>query len=108
MAFKDGTASRAQGGRFLTALVLVDAQTNRPKGLITEADLVQLMADGRGTQMPSGSHELMATRLSVIKATASDRFAASATAQGVRCARLPSSSSDWTRMTGFGWRSAAP
>ena len=30
----------------VTALVLVDAQTNRPIGLITEADLVQLMAEG--------------------------------------------------------------
>ena len=38
----------------VTALVLVDAQTNRPMGLITEANLVQLMADG-GTPMSSGS-----------------------------------------------------
>ena len=59
----------------VTALVLVDAQTNRPIGLITEADLVQLMADGRDPDTVR-IHELMATRLSVIKATASIRDAA--------------------------------
>ena len=59
----------------VTALVLVDAQANRPIGLITEADLVQLMADGRDPDVVR-IHELMATRLSVIEATASIRDAA--------------------------------
>ena len=59
----------------VTALVLVDAWTNRPIGLITEADLVQLMADGRDPDAVR-IHELMATHLSVIKATASIRDAA--------------------------------
>ena len=59
----------------VTALALVDASTNRPIGLITEADLVQLMADGRDPDAVR-IHELMATRLSVIKATASIRDAA--------------------------------
>jgi CBS domain-containing protein len=59
----------------VTALVLVDAQANRPVGLITEADLVQLMADGRD---PDAVRilELMATRLSVVQATATIREAA--------------------------------
>jgi CBS domain-containing protein len=59
----------------VTALVIVDAQTNRPMGLITEADLVQLMADGRDPDVVR-IHELMATHLSVIEATASIRDAA--------------------------------
>jgi CBS domain-containing protein len=59
----------------VTALVLVDAQTNRPMGLITEADLVHLMADGRDPDVVR-IHELMATHLSVIKATATIRDAA--------------------------------
>lgn len=59
----------------VTALVLVDPQTNRPIGLITEADLVQLMADGRD---PDAVRilELMATHLNVIQATANIRDAA--------------------------------
>ena len=71
----------------VTALVLVDAQTNRPKGLITEADLVQLMADGRDPDAVR-IHELMATRLSVIKATASIRDAANTMITG-RFRHLP-------------------
>ena len=59
----------------VTALVLVDARANRPIGLITEADFVQLMADGRDPDA-ARLYELMATHLSVIKATASIRDAA--------------------------------
>ena len=59
----------------VTALVLADARTNRPMGLITEADLVQLMADGRDPDVVR-IHELMATHLSVVEATASIRDAA--------------------------------
>ncbi len=71
----------------VTALVLVDAQTSRPTGLITEADLVQLMADGRDPDAVR-IHELMATRLSVIKATASIRDAANTMISG-RFRHLP-------------------
>ena len=71
----------------VTALVLVDAQTNRPVGLIAEADLVQLMADGRDPDAVR-IHELMATRLSVIKATASIRDAANTMLAG-RFRHLP-------------------
>ncbi len=71
----------------MTALVLVDAQTNRPTGLITEADLVQLMADGRDPDVVR-IDELMATRLSVIKATASIRDAANTMLAG-RFRHLP-------------------
>ncbi len=71
----------------VTALVLVDAQANRPIGLITEADLVQLMADGRDPDA-ARIYELMATRLSVIKATASIRDAANTMLAG-RFRHLP-------------------
>jgi CBS domain-containing protein len=71
----------------VTALVLVDAQTNRPTGLITEADLVQLMADGRDPDAVR-IFELMATRLSVIEATASIRDAANTMITG-RFRHLP-------------------
>jgi CBS domain-containing protein len=58
-----------------TALVVLDAQTNRPIGLITEADIVQLVADGRDANAVR-IYDLMTTRLTVIKATASIRDAA--------------------------------
>ena len=71
----------------VTALVLVDAETNQPAGLITEADLVQLMADGRDPDAVR-IYELMATRLSVIPATASIREAANTMITG-RFRHLP-------------------
>jgi CBS domain-containing protein len=71
----------------VTALVLVNAETKRPVGLITEADLVQLMADGRDPDEVR-IHELMATRLSVIKATESIRDAANTMITG-RFRHLP-------------------
>jgi CBS domain-containing protein len=58
-----------------TALVVLDPQTNRPMGLITEADIVQLVADGRDADAVR-IHDLMTTRLSVIRATSSIREAA--------------------------------
>jgi CBS domain-containing protein len=58
-----------------TALVVLDAQTNRPLGLITEADIVQLVADG-GDADAVRIHDLMTTNLSVVKATATIRDAA--------------------------------
>jgi CBS domain-containing protein len=71
----------------VTALVLVDTQTNQPIGLITEADLVQLMADGRDPNAVR-IYELMATRLSVIAATASISDAANTMITG-RFRHLP-------------------
>ena len=71
----------------VTALVLVDANTNRPTGLITEADLVQLMADGRDPDAVR-IYELMATRLNVIAATASISEAANTMING-RFRHLP-------------------
>ena len=58
-----------------TALVVLDGQTNRAMGLITEADIVQLVADGRDADAVR-IHALMTTRLSVIRATSSIREAA--------------------------------
>jgi CBS domain-containing protein len=53
-----------------TALVVLDGQTNRPMGLVTEADIVQMVADGRDADAVR-IYDLMTTRLSVIKATVS-------------------------------------
>src|SRR6476646_3487486 len=58
-----------------TALVVLDGQTNRPMGLVTEADIVQLVADGRDADALR-IYDLMTTRLRVINAPASIRDAA--------------------------------
>ena len=58
-----------------TALVVLDAQTNRPMGLVTEADIVQLVAAGRDANSVR-IHDLMTTGLSVIRATSGIREAA--------------------------------
>jgi len=58
-----------------TALVILHGQTSQPIGLITEADIVQLVADGRDADEVR-IHELMARDLSVIEARASIRDAA--------------------------------
>jgi CBS domain-containing protein len=70
-----------------TALVVLDAQTNQPMGLVTEADIVQLVADGRDADAVR-IHALMTTRLSVIKATATIRDAANTMING-RFRHLP-------------------
>jgi CBS domain-containing protein len=70
-----------------TALVVLDAQTSRPMGLITEADIVQLVADGRDADAVR-IYNLMTTRLSVINATASIRDAANTMITG-RFRHLP-------------------
>jgi CBS domain-containing protein len=70
-----------------TALVVLDAQTNQPKGLVTESDIVQLVADGRDADVVR-IYDLMTTRLSVIKSTASIRDAAEAMIAG-RFRHLP-------------------
>ena len=58
-----------------TALVVLDAQTSQPMGLVTEADIVQLVAAGRDANSVR-IHDLMTTRLTVIRATSSIRDAA--------------------------------
>jgi len=58
-----------------TALVILDGQTSQPTGLITEADIVQLVADGRDADEVR-IYDLMARELSLIEATASIRDAA--------------------------------
>ena len=70
-----------------TALVVLDAQTNRPMGLVTEADIVQLVADGRDADTVR-IHALMTTRLSVVRAATSIRDAASTMIAG-RFRHLP-------------------
>ena len=70
-----------------TALVVLAAHTNRPMGLVTEADIVQLVADGRDADTVR-IHALMTTRLSVIRATASIRDAANTMITG-RFRHLP-------------------
>jgi CBS domain-containing protein len=58
-----------------TALVILHGQTSQPVGLITEADIVQLVADGRDADEVR-IHDLMTTQLSLIEAAASIRDAA--------------------------------
>jgi CBS domain-containing protein len=70
-----------------TALVVLDGQTNRPMGLVTEADIVQLVADGRDADAVR-IHDLMTTGLSVISATSSIRDAANTMITG-RFRHLP-------------------
>lgn len=70
-----------------TALVVLDGQTNRPMGLVTEADIVQLVADGRDADAVR-IHDLMTTHLSVIRSTSSIRDAANTMITG-RFRHLP-------------------
>jgi CBS domain-containing protein len=58
-----------------TALVILHGQSSQPIGLITEADIVQLVADGRDADEVR-IHDLMARELSLIEAAASIRDAA--------------------------------
>ena len=59
-----------------TALVVVDDnQTKRPVGLITDADIVRAVADGKNVN-DVRIHDLMTTRPTVITATTSIRDAA--------------------------------
>jgi len=56
-------------------VVLDDEQTRRPVGLITEADIVHLVADGKDPNEVR-IHDLMTTRPTVITTTTSIRDAA--------------------------------
>lgn len=58
-----------------TALVILHGQTSQPIGLVTEADIVQLVADGRDADEVR-IHDLMARQLSLVDAAASIRAAA--------------------------------
>ena len=58
-----------------TALVVVDGETNRPLGIITEADIVHTVADGKDVNEVR-IRDLMTTSPTVIKATTSVRDAA--------------------------------
>ncbi len=71
-----------------TALVVLDgARTNRPIGLITEADIVHAMADGKDMD-DVRIHDLMTSSPTVINATTSIRDAAKAMMAG-RFRHLP-------------------
>ncbi len=70
-----------------TALVVLDPQTNQPMGLVTEADIVQVVADGRNADAVR-IHDLMTTSLSVIRLTSSIRDAATTMISG-RFRHLP-------------------
>ena len=58
-----------------TALMVVDAQTGRPTGLITEADVAHAVADGKDVN-DVRVHAAMASRRAVIDATTTIREAA--------------------------------
>lgn len=59
-----------------TALVILDnEETKRPTGVITDADIVQAVADGRDMN-EARIHDLMTTAPTVIRATTSIRDAA--------------------------------
>jgi CBS domain-containing protein len=65
-----------------TALVVLDGQeTNRPIGLITEADIVHTVADGKNVN-DVRIHDLMTTKPTVIEATTTIGDAARAMVAG--------------------------
>jgi len=58
-----------------TALTVLDAQTDQPIGIITEADVAHAVADGKDVNSVR-IHDLMTTRPTVINTTTSVRDAA--------------------------------
>ena len=58
-----------------TALMVVDAQTGQPAGIITEADIAHAVADGKDVNS-TRIYELMTARPTVISTTTSVRDAA--------------------------------
>ena len=58
-----------------TALMVVDPQTSQPRGIITEADIARVVADGKNVN-DVRIHDLMTEEPTVIKATTSIRNAA--------------------------------
>jgi CBS domain-containing protein len=64
-----------------TALMVMDAQTGQPIGIITEADVAHAVADGKDVNSTRIS-ELMTTRPTVINTTTSVRDAAKVMTSG--------------------------
>jgi len=64
-----------------TALMVLDAWTDQPIGIITEADIAHAVADGRDVNSVR-IYELMTTRPTVIKTTTSVRDAAKVMTSG--------------------------
>jgi CBS domain-containing protein len=58
-----------------TALMVVDPQTGQPNGIITEADIARVVADGKNVN-DVRIHDLMTSEPTVIDATTSIRKAA--------------------------------
>lgn len=58
-----------------TALMVVDPQTSQPRGIITEADIARVVADGKNVN-DVRVHDLMTSEPTVIKASTSIRNAA--------------------------------
>ena len=64
-----------------TALMVLDAQTDQPIGIITEADIAHAVADGKNMNSVR-IYELMTTRPTVIKTTTNIRDAAKVMTSG--------------------------
>ena len=64
-----------------TALMVLDARTGQPAGIITEADIAHAVADGKNVNSTRIS-ELMTTRPTVINTTTSIRDAAEVMTSG--------------------------
>jgi CBS domain-containing protein len=65
----------------MTALMVLDAWTDEPIGIITEADIAHAVADGKDVNSTQIS-ELMTTRPTIIKTTTSVRDAAKVMTSG--------------------------
>jgi CBS domain-containing protein len=64
-----------------TALMVVDPQTGEPRGIITEADIARVVADGKNVN-DVRIHDLMTEKPTVISATTSIRDAARVMTKG--------------------------
>jgi CBS domain-containing protein len=64
-----------------TALMVLDAQTGQPTGIVTEADIAHAVADGKDVNS-TRIHALMTTRPTVINTTTSVRDAAQVMTSG--------------------------
>jgi CBS domain-containing protein len=70
-----------------TAVMVLDAQTGQPQGIVTEADIAHVVADGQDVNSVR-IYELMTTRPTVISTTTSVRDAAKVVTSG-RLRHLP-------------------
>jgi CBS domain-containing protein len=64
-----------------TALMVLDARTGQPAGIITEADIAHAVADGKDVNS-TRIHDLMTTRPTVINTTTTVRDAAKVMTSG--------------------------